>query len=405
MTTIVIAGGGTGGHVYPGLAVAKAIGAMCDANVVFVGTARGVEARVVPAAGYALETLDVQPMKGGGAKRFVRGGITAARSMYSAASLIRKLKPKAVLSIGGYAAGPVALAGALLGVPLALVEPNAVTGFTNRLLTPFAKRVYTAWDEVAGGSKERVFGVPIRDGFAPTELRAVSDAIAHVLVMGGSQGAKALNQHVPAAIAAAARDRVVVVTHQCGVADEAAVIGSYAAYSNIRVHITPFIADTAAALAAATLVIARAGASSVAEIAAVGRAAILVPLPTAADDHQTRNAERLAATGGAIVVKQSTLGAPELASALAKLFDVEGAQMRLGLAARKAGNPAAATRIARDLLELAHIEPLSGAAPGKAVANAPGATPSLLTCSQRIHFRAALAALTFAEDDPCFAVA
>src|SRR4051812_28290971 len=147
MRWILIAGGGTGGHVYPGLAVARALERLADVEVVFAGSPRGLEARVVPEQGYALELLDVEPMKGGGPQRAIRGALVAAKAMQAARGIVRRLKPAAVLSVGGYAAGPAALACVSQRVPLAIVEPNSTLGLTNRLLAPFARRAYIAWPE------------------------------------------------------------------------------------------------------------------------------------------------------------------------------------------------------------------------------------------------------------------
>jgi UDP-N-acetylglucosamine--N-acetylmuramyl-(pentapeptide) pyrophosphoryl-undecaprenol N-acetylglucosamine transferase len=202
--TIVIAGGGTGGHVFPALAVAEALRSMADVDIVFVGTARGLEARVVPERGYRLELLAVQPMKGGGPARAVRGALVAARETLRAARLVRSLRPRAVLGVGGYAAGPVSLAAAMLGVKLAVLEPNSVVGFANRLLAPLAARGYVAWDTTASvfrKGRARVVGVPLRSGFTPQAYTA--KGAARVLVMGGSQGALAINERMPWAIARA----------------------------------------------------------------------------------------------------------------------------------------------------------------------------------------------------------
>ena len=304
MPTALICGGGTGGHVFPGIAVADALRDLADLDVVFVGSPRGLETKHVPAHGYRLELLDVEPMKGGGAKRAMRGALVASKATRDAIALVRRLRPDVVLGVGGYAAGPVCLAAAVMRKPLALLEPNSVMGFTNRALSPLAKRVYVAWEETArkvAARKVRVTGVPLRQGFG---ARAVvsSSGPSRVLVLGGSQGAMAINERVPAAIArvvATAAD--VVVVHQTGPERDDAVRAAYRAGGVTGATVVPFVDDVARQLAAADVVIARAGAVTCAEIAAVGRASLLIPFPHAADDHQTRNAEALAAAGGAIV--------------------------------------------------------------------------------------------------------
>ncbi|MEO7112788.1 MAG: glycosyltransferase, partial [Polyangiaceae bacterium] len=186
--TIVIAGGGTGGHVFPGLAIADALCAIADVRVIFVGTARGLESRVIPSRGYDLELLDVEPMKGGGVKRAARGAAIASVATLKALSLIRKIRPRVVLSVGGYAAGPLSLAAAIARIPLALLESNAKMGLSNRLLAPFARRVYLATEEgksrATRANAVRTFGMPIRSGFSPSVYRP--NAHLRLLVLGGS---------------------------------------------------------------------------------------------------------------------------------------------------------------------------------------------------------------------------
>ncbi|MGH7434921.1 MAG: UDP-N-acetylglucosamine--N-acetylmuramyl-(pentapeptide) pyrophosphoryl-undecaprenol N-acetylglucosamine transferase, partial [Polyangiaceae bacterium] len=215
---ILIAGGGTGGHVFPGVAVAEAMLQAADVEVVFCGTERGVEARVVPARGWKLEKLHVEPLKGGGLGRAARGTVVAGRATVRAFGLVRDLRPRAVLSVGGYASGPVALAAALMGVPIAVFEPNSVVGLANRLLAPFARRAYVAWD--AAGARfrpdaRRLLGVPLRSEFR--RVPYVPRGTLRVLVMGGSQGAAPLNDRLPAAAALVARELPALeVLHQAG---------------------------------------------------------------------------------------------------------------------------------------------------------------------------------------------
>ena len=304
---ILIATGGTGGHVFPGLAVADAMRAMADVDVTFVGTPRGMEKDAVPARGYPIELLDVMPMKGGGAARAVKGALVAARATAQSVSLVRRLAPRAVLSIGGYAAGPVSLAAAALRIPVAVMEPNSTVGLANRILAPIAVRAYVAWEETAKPFRKgraRLLGVPLRPGFQPDPY--LVRGTARILVMGGSQGAQALNERLPEAIARAARDVPnLEVMHQAGRDRAEAVREAYLREGVTRAHVSPFIDDVARELGRADLVIARSGAVTVAEIAAIGRAAILVPFPHAADDHQAKNALALEKAGGAICIRQA----------------------------------------------------------------------------------------------------
>lgn len=355
---VVIAGGGTGGHVFPGLAVADALAANAHVEVIFVGSPRGMEKDLVPARGYRLELLDVEPMKGGGIGRAVRGGVVAARATALAYGLVARLAPRAIVSVGGYAAGPVSLAGVIRRVPLAVLEPNAAMGFANRLLLPFAARAYVAWEEAAKGARTsavRVSGVPIRPAFVPKPY-ALSQSARRVLVMGGSLGAEALNERVPEALAKiASQVPGLEIVHQTGKGKDEAVRATYARLGLARATVAPFLDDVASALAAADLVIARSGAGTVAEIAAVGRPALFIPFPFAADDHQAKNADALARSGGALWIRQEDATADKLAAELGALL-ADGARLeKMADRARKAGKPRAAEWIAHDVLELARI--------------------------------------------------
>ena len=353
---VLIAGGGTGGHVFPALAVAEALRALADVDVVFCGTPRGLEARVVPERGWRLELLDVEPMKGGGVRRAVRGAVVAARATGRALGLVRALRPRVVLSVGGYAAGPVSLAAALQRVPIAVLEPNNVVGLANRLLAPFAARAYVAWEDTATRfrpSARHVVGVPLRAVFAPRPY--APRGTARVLVMGGSQGAAALNERMPEAIARLTDVPGLEVLHQAGRHRDIHVREAYGRGGAARVEVVPFIDDVAKAIGDADVVIARAGASTLAELTAIGRAAVLVPFPHAADDHQARNAEALARVGGAVCIRQTDATPERLAADLGRLLRDDTARVAMADASRARGRPSAAHDVAADLLELAGI--------------------------------------------------
>lgn len=364
--TLLIAGGGTGGHVFPGVAVAEAAQGLADVDVVFVGTDRGVEARVIPARGWRLERLDVEPMKGGGAARAVRGAFVALRATFRAAAIVRRLRPRAVLSVGGYASGPATLAAALLGVPVAVLEPNSTVGFANRLLAPFARRAFVAWDEavpIFRAKAVRQYGVPLRPGFGPRPSSR-RDATVRVLVMGGSQGAAFLNEHLPAAFGRLALEgRAVDVLHQAGRDRDVPVRAAYERAGVTRARVVAFIDDVAQAIADADLVVARAGAGTIAEITAIGRASVLVPFPHAADDHQARNAQALERAGGAVCVLQTGADPAGLATVIGRLLADDLGRRAMADRARSRGRPDAARRVARDLLALAAIDERSPAAP------------------------------------------
>ncbi len=355
--TILIAGGGTGGHVFPGLAVADALTALADVRVVFGGSPRGIEKDVIPKRGYPLELLDISPIKGGGPRRAARGAFMAARATLRALSVVRALRPCAVLSVGGYAAGPFALAAVLTGVPLAIMEPNGVLGLTNRVLAPLSKRAYIAWPELQARVRSgtaRVVGVPLRQGFEPSVYAPKTDLA--VLVMGGSGGAEALNERVPRALARV-RERLsnVRIVHQTGRDRDAAVRALYKSLGLENTVVSPFLDDVPTELASADLVIARAGAGTVAEIASVGRPSILVPFPFAADDHQTKNARALERLGATVCLPQADATIDRLAREANAILTDHARRSRMAESAREAGKPHAAYDVAGDLLALGGV--------------------------------------------------
>jgi UDP-N-acetylglucosamine--N-acetylmuramyl-(pentapeptide) pyrophosphoryl-undecaprenol N-acetylglucosamine transferase len=354
------------------LAVADALAALAPSlEFVFVGTERGLERRLVPERGYALELVRVQPMRGAGLRGALRGAAIAGWALPESLKLLRRHRPRVVFSVGGYAAGPVALAAFSLGIPVALLEPNADIGFANRLIAPWVKRAYTAFPEAARffrGATVLETGVPLRAGFEATPRRE-QGAVPELLVLGGSQGAKTLNEAVPQALA---RLRSAFrVTHQCGAAHEAATRALYTSLGlEARARVVPFIEDVPAALANADLVIGRAGASATSEICAVGRPSLLVPYPYAGD-HQRYNAFSLEQRGAALTVLSHDATPERLAHELeALLSDPERLDI-MAESARRLGRPRAAEVIARDLLSWAGLgvevtEPTGAARTGRA---------------------------------------
>ena len=354
---VLFAGGGTGGHVFPMIAVADAMRAEADVRVVFVGTERGMETRLLPARGDELELLEVLPIQGQGATGALRGVLDAAATLPRALRILRRFLPRAVLAVGGYASGPVGLMAGLSRVPLAIMEPNSVLGLSNRWLLPFARRAYLAFPETGAKLRRTVVrhtGVPLRGKFVPSAYRPV-DGVVRVLVLGGSQGARVLNETLPAALAAAAREVPgLAILHQAGRGRDDEVRHAYEA-AKIEARVVPFLDDVANELAQADLVVARSGAGSVAELCAVGRAAILVPFARAADDHQRRNAEAVARAGGAVVVPESNASSERLTREVIALSKDVTARVQMADAARALGRPHAAREVARDFLELAGI--------------------------------------------------
>ena len=356
-STLLFAGGGTGGHVYPMIAVADAVRALSpELRLVFIGTERGMETRVVPERGYELELMRVLPIRGGGVVGALRGIGRAATSVPDARALVKRLNPSAVFSIGGYAAGPVSLAARSLGVPVALMEPNSVIGLANRLIAPLVQRAYTAFPESERHFKKSVIlraGVPIRDGFTRQAYEPRLSAL-RVLVLGGSQGAKSLNEAVPHALAQTQAN--VVVVHQCGAAHEAEARRLYAELGlSERAEVVPFISDMPAALAAADLVIGRSGASAVSEICAIGRPSVLIPYPFASGDHQRVNAESLVRAEAALCLTLAEASPARIAAEITALLNDPVRLIQMAARAANLGRPDAAHEIALDLLGLAGL--------------------------------------------------
>jgi UDP-N-acetylglucosamine--N-acetylmuramyl-(pentapeptide) pyrophosphoryl-undecaprenol N-acetylglucosamine transferase len=330
---------------------------LADVEVVFVGTKRGLEFKVVPARGYALELLHVEPMKGGGLARMVRGGLVAAKASGSSLALVRRRRPRAVLSVGGYAAGPVSLAAAALLIPVCILEPNSITGLANKWLAPFCARAYVAFEEAArdfAPAKVRRFGVPLRAEFSPSPYEP--SASARLLVLGGSQGARAINDRMPdVAKRLVAKTPSLEIVHQTGAEEVARVEAGYERVGFERARVLPFIEDVQREIASADIVVSRAGAVTLAEICAVGRASVLVPFPHAADDHQATNARAVADAGAAVFVRQEAADDVRLATELELLFGDADRRRAIADKARERGKPNASTDVARDVLSLAGV--------------------------------------------------
>ena len=353
---IMIVAGGTGGHVFPALAVAAVLREQ-SVPVVWLGTAQGLEARVVPAAGITLETLSVRGLRGNGWLGWLKAPLTLLRALGQALAIIRRTNPSAVLGMGGYVTGPGAVAARLSGRALIIHEQNAIPGLTNRLVAKIAQRVLTGLDAQLGRLDQREWiGNPIRAEIAatpqPADRYEGRTGPARVLVIGGSLGARTLNQVVPAALAQLPVAARPLVRHQAG---ERTLETAKAAYANagVKADITAFIADMAQAYAWCDLVICRAGALTVSELAAAGVPAIFVPLPHAVDDHQTKNAAFLTQAGAARLMPERTLTAATLADTLNELLAERAELLAMANAARAQGRPNAAERVAQVCLEVA----------------------------------------------------
>ncbi len=363
---ILIAGGGTGGHLFPGLALAERLRAR-GAEVTFVGTARGIEARAVPQAGYPLELIDVAGLKRQGLLQTVRAVGRLPLAALQALRLLRRLAPDAVVGVGGYASGPVVMLAALIGKPTVVLEQNSIPGVTNRLLARFVRAVFTAFPEAGKffpSRKVELLGNPIRMGvLASSASSATTAGPLQVLVLGGSQGARSVNNLVTAALAHWIKEppadlplaTALRLRHQTGTADHAAVAARYHELGLTPDHVTaePFITDMGAAYRACDLMVGRAGATTIAELTAVGRPALLIPFPQAADDHQTHNARYMVDQGAAQLFPQATTPPEQLAQALQTLCRDRAQLTAMTQASQRLGRADAADTIADRVLKLA----------------------------------------------------
>ncbi len=355
MHPVVIAAGGTGGHVIPALAVVDELRRR-DIPVVWLGTKAGLEARLVPAAGIDIRWISVAGLRGKNIVETLVGPFKLLRSCFQSVRLIYTLKPRAVLGMGGFVSGPVGVAALLLRKPLVLHEQNAVAGMTNRLLSGLATRVFAAWP---GAFNKRVdvtvVGNPVSSHIAQLALEAVEQASPvndplKILIVGGSRGARALNEIVPLAISEL--NEPVHVHHQAGMQDGDAVRGRYANAPKVTYEVSDFIDDMAEAYSRADLVICRSGAMTVTELSALGIPSILVPFPYAVDDHQTKNAEHLSIVGAAVLLPQDSLTPASLAEIIKPLLTDRSALSQMSTAARSCFMPSAALVVANALEEV-----------------------------------------------------
>lgn len=353
---VMILAGGTGGHIFPGLAVAAELRAR-GVPVVWLGSSHGLENRLVPAAGIHLDTIKVSGLRGKGALALLTAPLRLLRSLWQAARILRRQRPRCVLSLGGFAAGPGGLMAWLLRRPLVVHEQNRVPGLTNRVLARFARRVLCGFpDTFAHAFDAQTVGNPVRreieDLPAPDERFAARGDARRLLVLGGSQGARALNLALPQAITALRGEFAIEVRHQCGERHRAEAEKAYAT-AGIEATVESFIADMAGAYAWADLVVCRSGALTLAELAAAGVGAVLVPYPHAVDDHQTRNAEFLVAAGAARLAREDEALPQQLGAALRELLPSRGRLLVLANAARAQARGDAAGRVAEACIELA----------------------------------------------------
>lgn len=351
--TVIIAGGGTAGHVYPGVAIAQELRRRDSRHrVVFVGTARGLENRIIPAEGFELELIEVRALKRIGWRARLSSLLILPRTFLVVWRKLRIHRPDLVVGVGGYASGPVVLVAALLGIPTLIAEQNAWPGFTNRVLARFADAAAVSFEEARRffGARARLTGNPVRHEFfdIPEPLEKSPLEPVRILVTGGSQGARAINESVVGALPILAESGCrLAFTHQTGrveTGEQESILRAYAA-AGFTAEVRPFLDRMVDEFRQADLVICRAGATTVAELAAAGRPAILVPFPFAADDHQRRNAEAVEAGGGGRLILQADLTPARLATEILALAGSHDLRLTMARAARRLSRPGAAAAV------------------------------------------------------------
>lgn len=351
---VLIMAGGTGGHVFPALACAREFQARGYA-VHWLGTPNGIENELVPQAGLPLHLIQVSGLRGKGFASLLKAPLQVLRALWQARKVVRQLNPVCVLGLGGYVTGPGGVAARLAGSPLIVHEQNAVAGTANRLLAPIAARICEAFPDTFGASaKRRTTGNPVREElFLETPRDALAGRKPRLLVLGGSLGAEPLNKLLPEALGSVAAELRPEVFHQAGKRHAEVTTERYRA-AGVGAQVAPFIADMARAYAWADLVICRAGALTVSELAAAGLPAFLIPLPHAIDDHQSRNADYLAREGAAVLLPQATTDAAKLAAQLTEVLMQPEKLEAMGAIARRLAKPDATRAVVDICLEVAH---------------------------------------------------
>lgn len=348
--SIIIAGGGTGGHIFPGIAIAQEFKRRNEkTEILFVGTARGLETKIVPREGFKLELIEVSALKRVGLLQRIKSLLLLPKSFFAVRSLIERIKPDVVIGVGGYASGPAVLIAALMGVPTLVAEQNALPGFTNRVLARFVKAAAVTFEEARKffGDKAEITGNPVRAEFFNVLPKPAvgSEDVIHIFITGGSQGARAINLAVIDALPLLAGEKEkLAITHQTGEHDYDKVRATYLE-NGWKVVVKPFIENMIDEFAKADLVITRAGATTVAELAAAGKPALMIPFPFAADDHQRKNAEAVERAGAGRMILQAELTPERLAQELLWLVNDPQQLARMAEASKKLGHPDAAAKV------------------------------------------------------------
>lgn len=358
---VLFAGGGTGGHIFMAVAVAQKLKRRHPAvGFLFVGTPRGLEKKILPGLEFGLRTIEIGGLKNVGLKRTLKTLWQLPASLLDSSRILSEFRPSVVVGLGGYSSGPVVVLASLRKIPCLLIEPNVHPGLTNRLLRGRASLIAVAFEETAAwfGSRARITGIPVREEFFEIRSQPRREGPLSVLVFGGSQGSQALNQLLLRALPHLSGVPLSIV-HQTGATHLEAIREQYRKLG-VEAEVLEFIEDMPRRFEECDLVIARSGASSIAEIAASGRPAVLIPFPGAADDHQRKNAEALEKRGAAVVLSEATSSGKDLASILHGFYTDRGRLLEMAEAGRRLSRPGSAGRIATLLEEAAADEAPGG---------------------------------------------
>ncbi|MCK9274908.1 MAG: undecaprenyldiphospho-muramoylpentapeptide beta-N-acetylglucosaminyltransferase [Syntrophales bacterium] len=356
---LVIAGGGTGGHVFPAVAVAQELLARKNGSeVLFIGTHKGLEARILPEMGFEFRTIDIEGIKGKGLLKRLKGAGKIPKSMIQSCRIIHFFKPDVVFGVGGYASGPAVMAAFLMGIPTAVAEQNAVPGITNRILGKVAKKIFITFEDRQGYFPENKIvhtGNPVREEFIRKEkkVNGPGEDKFTILIFGGSQGASSINRAFADALSYLEdlQGRLQII-HQTGEKEWLEIAREYRE-KGWSAEVYPFINDMVSVYARANLLVCRAGATSIAEITASGKAAVLIPYPYSAGGHQIMNAKMLVDSGAAEMIIEENLTGELLASQVRGLLDDRAKLKNMGEQSKKLGKPDASKRIIDELMALA----------------------------------------------------
>ncbi len=352
---IIIAGGGTGGHIFPGVAIAEEFCKRGETSILFVGTGKQLEKDILEGRGFDYRTIEVAGFKGKGVMKVLGALGKLPGSIWQSYRIVQSFRPQVVVGVGGYASGPVVLVAHLLGIRTAIAEQNALPGLANRILGKFADMIFLTYRETRKWfptKKSFVTGNPVRGDFVRGTMERGEDHGFTILVFGGSQGARSINRaFLNAALELKSDGRDVKIIHQTGQGDLAHVADAYRTYG-LEADVRPFIQDMAAAYREADLVICRSGATSIAEITVMGKAALLVPFPFAVDDHQRKNALELVKAGAAVMIEEKELTGKEMVDAIRRFQDDRELLRDMGAKAAALGNVRAAADIVDHCLAL-----------------------------------------------------